>query len=46
MFVAPNEPIPFKCVACGACVKTCPTGALSIQDLPEPLDKVFYRRHF
>ncbi len=46
MFVAPEEPIPFKCVACGACVKTCPTGALSIQDLQEPLDKVFYRRHF
>jgi anaerobic carbon-monoxide dehydrogenase iron sulfur subunit len=46
MFTAPTEPIPFKCIACGLCVKTCPTGALSIQDQPEPLEKVFYRGHF
>lgn len=27
--------VPFKCVACGACAKQCPTGALSIQDVPD-----------
>jgi len=26
--------VPFKCVACGKCVKSCPTGALEIQELP------------
>ncbi len=46
LVTAPNEPIPFKCIACGICVKTCPVGALSIEDQPDPLEKVFYRRHF
>ena len=46
MFTVIGEPIPFKCIACGVCVKTCPAGALSLQDHPEPLEKVFYRRHF
>ena len=26
---------PFKCVACGTCAKECPTGALSVEDLPD-----------
>jgi Fe-S-cluster-containing hydrogenase component 2 len=46
MFVAKSEPIPFKCIACGICVKSCPTGALSLEDRPDPLERVFYRRHF
>jgi len=45
MFTCSGEEIPFKCVACGICVKTCPTGALKIEEQPEPLDTVFYRRH-
>ena len=27
--------VPFKCVACGKCAKQCPTGALSIQEVPD-----------
>jgi len=27
-----DEPVPFKCIACGLCVKHCPTGALSITE--------------
>lgn len=27
--------VPFKCVACDECSKACPTGALSIEDLPD-----------
>lgn len=46
MFFAEIEPIPFKCISCGICVKSCPTGALKLEDRPEPLEKVFYRRHF
>jgi len=46
MFQTVGEDIPFKCIACGVCVKPCPSGALSIQDKPDPLDKIFYRRHF
>ncbi|MCF7858161.1 MAG: 4Fe-4S binding protein [Candidatus Cloacimonetes bacterium] len=46
MFIAKTEPKPFKCISCGVCVKNCPSGALALQELPEPLEKVFYRRHF
>jgi carbon-monoxide dehydrogenase iron sulfur subunit len=35
MYVHPDYTVPFKCVACGLCVEPCPTGALSIQDLPD-----------
>ena len=28
-------PTPFKCLACGLCVKECPTGALAIVELEE-----------
>ena len=35
MFVHPDYTLPFKCVACGACAKQCPTGALSVQDVPD-----------
>jgi Fe-S-cluster-containing hydrogenase component 2 len=27
--------VPFKCVACDECFEACPTGALSIEDLPD-----------
>jgi ferredoxin len=27
--------VPFKCVACGTCVKACPEGALRIEELPD-----------
>ena len=27
-----DEPIPFKCVACGLCAKQCPSGALALAD--------------
>jgi Fe-S-cluster-containing dehydrogenase component len=30
MFFEPQESKPFKCIACGACAKECPTEALSI----------------
>ncbi|MBI3038723.1 4Fe-4S binding protein [bacterium] len=29
----PNHKSPFKCVACGACVKTCPKGALALEEV-------------
>jgi Fe-S-cluster-containing dehydrogenase component len=35
MRVHPDYAVPFKCVACGACAKQCPTGALSVQDVPD-----------
>ena len=35
MRVHPDYVVPFKCVSCGACAKQCPTGALSVQDLPD-----------
>jgi len=41
MFVAVGMDIPFKCVSCGECVETCPSGALSIQELPTPVERVF-----
>jgi Fe-S-cluster-containing hydrogenase component 2 len=46
MFTTKEVAIPFKCIACGLCVKTCPAGALSIQEVQQPLEKIFYRRHF
>lgn len=46
MFTAKTVEKPFKCIACGICVKSCPTGALSIEERPEPMERVFYRRHF
>ncbi len=46
MFYTEGEEIPFKCIACGICVKSCPAGALSLVETAEPLEKVFYRRHF
>ena len=27
-----DEPVPFKCVACGSCVRQCPSAALAITD--------------
>lgn len=35
MRMHPDYTVPFKCVACGACAKRCPTGALSVQDVPD-----------
>jgi Fe-S-cluster-containing dehydrogenase component len=35
MRMHPEYVVPFKCVACGACAKQCPTGALSVQDVPD-----------
>jgi carbon-monoxide dehydrogenase iron sulfur subunit len=35
MFVHPDDTVPFKCIVCGACAKQCPTGALSVQDVPD-----------
>lgn len=45
MFVTETVNKPFKCVACGMCVKSCPADALSIEEVEEPLNRVFYRRH-
>jgi len=45
MFTASGVGKPFKCIACGVCVKACPTGALSIEEQPDPVEKIFYRRH-
>ena len=27
-----DEPVPFKCVACGLCVKKCPSGAIALTE--------------
>jgi len=32
MFYHDDEPVPFKCVACGLCAKQCPAGALAISE--------------
>ncbi len=45
MFTATGIDKPFKCIACGACAKACPEGALVIEETNEPIEKVFYRRH-
>jgi len=46
MFFTDGVELPFKCIACGICVKPCPSGALKLEERPDPLEKVFYRRHF
>jgi anaerobic carbon-monoxide dehydrogenase iron sulfur subunit len=33
---APGAVEPHKCTVCGHCVKACPCGALTIEDVPEP----------
>lgn len=33
---APGQREPFKCVSCGACVKACPKGALTLAEMPTP----------
>src|SRR3989339_769490 len=35
-FVCAGEEIPFKCISCAQCVDTCPSGALSIVEMPDP----------
>ena len=35
MRVHPDHAVPFKCVACGQCAKQCPTGVLSIEEVPD-----------
>jgi formate hydrogenlyase subunit 6/NADH:ubiquinone oxidoreductase subunit I len=45
LFVALGEAIPFKCISCELCVESCPNGALAIADLPQPVERVFYREH-
>ena len=35
MYVHPDHILPFKCNASGRCVKDCPEGALSIEDLAD-----------
>jgi Fe-S-cluster-containing hydrogenase component 2 len=35
MYYYEGDPVPFKCIACGLCAKDCPTGCLSIEDLPD-----------
>lgn len=35
MFVHADDSVPFKCIACGKCVKVCTPGALAIEDLPD-----------
>ena len=32
----PEWVVPFKCIACGICVKACPHAALEIVDVPTP----------
>ena len=32
MYYHDDLPVPFKCVACGLCAKSCPSGALSVAD--------------
>jgi Fe-S-cluster-containing dehydrogenase component len=32
MFYHDDLPVPFKCTACGLCVKECPGGALAIEE--------------
>jgi len=37
MFWHPDETIPFKCIACGACARECPEEALQSVDVEVPL---------
>lgn len=32
----PERMEPYKCTACGICVKACPLGALAVSEVPEP----------
>ena len=32
MYYHDDEPVPFKCVACGLCAKQCPSGALALAE--------------
>ena len=36
MYVFPDDPIPFKCIACGVCVKECPSDALCMVEVDVP----------
>lgn len=36
----PGMLTPYKCKACGICVKACPAGALEIVEVPEPPVKI------
>lgn len=33
MMMSPGDTTPYKCVACGVCVKACPTGALELANV-------------
>ena len=35
MYYHDDEPVPFKCAACGLCAKKCPTGALALTENQE-----------
>lgn len=35
-----GEAVVFKCIACGACAKVCPTKALEVVDVPKPEPRV------
>jgi Fe-S-cluster-containing dehydrogenase component len=37
MYWHPNEAVPFKCISCGVCARECPSQALEILDVEEPL---------
>ena len=38
MYVNPTDTVPFKCIACGICVKECPEDALSMVEVGVPPD--------
>jgi ferredoxin len=42
MYVHPDDTVPFKCIACGVCVKECPADALFLMevDVPEPVTEL------
>jgi carbon-monoxide dehydrogenase iron sulfur subunit len=35
MYYYEGDPVPFKCISCGLCARECPTGTLSLEDLPD-----------